>query len=899
MNHNLRVLTWNANGLTDRRQELETFLNIEKIDIALISETRFTPKTHVSFKDFKIYTTVHPSGNSHGGTAVIIKNNIKHYPLEEYCTEKIQATSIKVVYSKVETTFSAVYCPPRHTITAQDFSVYFSTLSSRFICAGDWNSKHVHWGSRLTSTRGRQLKNAIEHMKLEAISGGTPTYWPTDRNRTPDLLDFFILKNIDINFTKIESLIDLTSDHTPVILNLNSTVSLVEHPSRLYSPRTTNWEIYKQIVTTEIDLKNKISTVQDLEHDIEELNRTIHVAANLATKKKKGKGSPPKHNSYPKEIKEKIQERRRLRKVWHSTGYPCDKTAFNKFSEELKNLTNTLENKNLQRLLTNLDPTKETNYSLWKVTKNMKRPITHIPPLGNASSGWARSDQEKATVFAEHLRKVFQPQPESDPKHTKEVNEYLQSPNQMCLPVHSTSPKEVIREIKNLQEGKAPSYDLIDATLLKHLPFKGCMKIVNIFNACLRLEHFPGQWKIAQVVMVPKPGKPPHEPASHRPISLLPVLGKLFERVLLNRLKKPLDSILPAHQFGFRERHGTVEQVHRIVDTISKCLENKLYCSTVFLDISQAFDKVWHDGLLYKLKKLLPHSFFHILKSYLDKRSYQVKYKEELSDLHEIKSGVPQGSILGPVLYLIFTADIPTTKHTVIATYADDTALLSTHSNPTTASLLLQDHLVEVENWLKKWRIKANESKSIHVTFTLRRETCPSVKLNKNVIPQADSAKYLGMYLDRRLTWQKHIWSKRKQLDGKLRSLHWLIGGQSPLNENSKMLVYKAILKPVWTYGIQLWGTASNSNIDILERFQTKALRNMFGIPNCISNKYIYYDFGINTVRQEIANSSIKYQDKLSGHVNELAKALGGAGGLRHRRLKRKDVPSLHKRFST
>ncbi|PZC85941.1 hypothetical protein B5X24_HaOG214306 [Helicoverpa armigera] len=168
-------------------------------------------------------------------------------------------------------------------------------------------------------------------------------------------------------------------------------------------------------------------------------------------------------------------------------------------------------------------------------------------------------------------------------------------------------------------------------------------------------------------------------------------------------------------------KHGTIEQIHRIVYVISRALEDKRYCSAVFLDISKAFDKVWHVGLLYKVKKLLPHSFFHIIKSYLSKRCFEVKFHHEPSTLHEIKSGVPQGSILGPVLYILYTADLPTTSKTTVATYyADDTALLSTHTDPVTTSEQLQHHINEVEEWLKVWRIHANQSESIHVTFTER-----------------------------------------------------------------------------------------------------------------------------------------------------------------------------------
>ena len=117
--------------------------------------------------------------------------------------------------------------------------------------------------------------------------------------------------------------------------------------------------------------------------------------------------------------------------------------------------------------------------------------------------------------------------------------------------------------------------------------------------------------------------------------------------------------------------------------------------------------------------------------------------------------------MLGPVLYLIYTADLPTTNSTVCATFADDTVIMASHVNPDTASINLQNNLNKIEEWLKKWRIKANEVKSAHVTFTMRKTTCPPVRLNNVMIPQSDGAKYLGMHLDRKLTWKTHIRTKK------------------------------------------------------------------------------------------------------------------------------------------
>jgi len=179
--------------------------------------------------------------------------------------------------------------------------------------------------------------------------------------------------------------------------------------------------------------------------------------------------------------------------------------------------------------------------------------------------------------------------------------------------------------------------------------------------------------------MVPKPGKPINDVTSYRPISLLPIHSKIsLKKLLLIRLRSDVDlsALLPDYQFGFRAGHSTIHQRHRIVHEIAKSLEGKRLCTEVFLDVTQAFDKVWHTGLLYKIKTTLPNPYYLLLKSYLHTRFFQVKYNGSYSTCHEVLSGVPQGSVLGPLLYLIITADLPTTDHTTIATFADDTGLL-------------------------------------------------------------------------------------------------------------------------------------------------------------------------------------------------------------------------------
>jgi hypothetical protein len=170
--------------------------------------------------------------------------------------------------------------------------------------------------------------------------------------------------------------------------------------------------------------------------------------------------------------------------------------------------------------------------------------------------------------------------------------------------------------------------------------------------------------------------------------------------------------------------------------------------------------------------------------------------------------------------------------------------------------------------------MKADEAKSIQVTFTLNKMTCPHVTLNNVHLPQADEVKYLGIHLDRRLTWRKHITTERKQLDLKLRNLYWIIGRKSQLSLENKPLVYKVILKPVWTYGIQLWGTASNSNLEILERFQSKVLRIITDAPWYVPNAVTKRDLQGPTVRQEARQYSANCRRRLDTHPSNLANAL-------------------------
>ena len=181
----------------------------------LISETHFTDKKYLKIHGYNFYHTQHPSGKADGGTGIIIKSSIKHYELPSFQKDYLQATNVAIEDYHGASTTSAVYCPPRHSIAKENFDSFPDALGNRFIAGGDYNAKHTQWGSRLVTVRGKNLLNSIITNNFNYLTTYESTYWPTDTNKIPDLLNFFITKNISLRHVQINSSAELSSDHSP------------------------------------------------------------------------------------------------------------------------------------------------------------------------------------------------------------------------------------------------------------------------------------------------------------------------------------------------------------------------------------------------------------------------------------------------------------------------------------------------------------------------------------------------------------------------------------------------------------------------------------------------------------------------------------------------------------
>ncbi|GFT34295.1 RNA-directed DNA polymerase from mobile element jockey [Trichonephila clavipes] len=247
----------------------------------------------------------------------------------------------------------------------------------------------------------------------------------------------------------------------------------------------------------------------------------------------------------------------------------------------------------------------------------------------------------------------------------------------------------------------------------------------------------------------------------------------------------------------------------------------------VFLDIQKAFDRVWHVGLLYKLIKInTPPHLIKLINSFLKNRSFTVKVNNTHSSNRRIIAGTPQGSSISPILFNIYVNDIPRTSQSTICMFADDTAILAQSNELQLVTHFLHKHIAKLEDWFSTWKIALNVAKTEAVFFShhIRKEP-PKLYLHNTHIPWSKNTKYLGVILNKRLTFKQHIIRIRRNFNISLAKVFPLIARKSCLSLRNKLIIYKLVLRPVLQYASPIWGHAAYSNIKILETAQNKILK--------------------------------------------------------------------------
>ncbi|GFU18063.1 probable RNA-directed DNA polymerase from transposon X-element [Trichonephila clavipes] len=727
---------------------MRDFIDKHAPDIFLIQETHLRPEHSFKIPNYSCYRNdrTHPAPGW-GGTALLIKNCISHYhiptPPQFTGVEMTLIMLTPIDHEPIQ--IGSTYIPPAN----EHFRNLNAALDPIFnsnnmtILVGDFNAKHTSWG--------------CPHPR-------TPTRFGT---ASATIIDFALIKNLNWP-CNIDSIPELSSDHNPIKLHFPRTANFEIPPPQL----NTNWNIFTSTLANSENchLPNATST-PEIESQVRDLTSEILAAH--------AKASRPMTHSEPPfvqgELKYLFKERNRARKLWQFTKFPQHKTELNRIQNKIKRKVVQYRQQVWEDYLTSLDA---EDGSLWGTARAFRKKASPISAL-NGPNGVALSDTNKTELIALSLESQFQlndiHNPQKDDIITNTVDAYIANytNNNNMDPIPFALPSELITYIKKIKIKKSPGRDGITNKMIKNLPLITIFKITNIINNMFNLRYFPNAWKTAVIIPILKPGKDPTRADSHRPISLLPILSKLAEKIISARLNEYLErnNILTPEQHGFRPRLSTSHQLLRVVEYIKDAIDRNQYTAAVFLDIQKAFDRVWHTGLLYKLIKYkIPPPLILLLNSYINDRSFTVKINRTYSLTKSAKAGIAQGSILGPVLFNLYVNDIIKSTNTMICMYADDTAILSRHYDPDTLTKNINTHLAHLEKWFSVWKIALNTSKTEAVSFSRKRPP-PEITLQNQRIPWSQHTKYLDVIIDKNLTFRQHITHTRNKFKNALRQL--------------------------------------------------------------------------------------------------------------------------------
>ena len=350
------------------------------------------------------------------------------------------------------------------------------------------------------------------------------------------------------------------------------------------------------------------------------------------------------------------------------------------------------------------------------------------------------------------------------PTSAKQFSDYI-GPTEHSFSIKETTRDEVIKLLNALPSNKACGLDGIPSRLLKEGKEIIASSLAYIFNLSIKTGIFPDEWKIAKVVPIFKEGKK-CIPDNYRPISILPVVSKLIERIVFNQLYSYLTDhhLLSDSQSGFRPLHSTMTALLEATNSWLWNMDDGLLNGIIFLDLKKAFDTMNHDILLEKLKLYgVGQPSMCWFSSYLSERKQKTFVDGALSDTYKTKCGIPQGSILGPLFFIIYINDLPSCDlYSKIRMYADDTSLTIAHSDENSLEQRMNHDLCRISEWLIANRLSLNVVKTKYMIVASKHKLQQlnydfQVKVNRQQLKREKTYKYLGVEIDESITWGQHI----------------------------------------------------------------------------------------------------------------------------------------------
>ena len=690
-----------------------------------------------------------------------MKNNIPAVQESQSEHEGTEHITVKIILPNSEVTIVNCYCPPDKNLGLH----HIPTSEKELLILGDFNSHSPSWGYDNFNNRGEQIEDWLTENQLILINkpDDKPTHFSRAWKSTshPDLG----IATDDIHKT-IEKSVEGQlggSDHLPIIYRIETT-DPPEIPRRgaSWNYKKADWKKFAEM-TNKFSEEAKINKEKNLNENVAALTDAILRAAYCSIPRGRRKDYQPFWSPKLQQLHNQLDDARQKQDenpiqeniAAHNTArdeYDEEKTKtqVNSWYEKTESLAMEKEHTKLWRLTKAINEDNQSRYSSTVLTENN----TH-------HTGKMAANILADNFSTESLIEV----PRDRAAEVRSQTRLIKTATKEDSPVMITefSIQELQDACGKLRSKKSPGKDGITNEMIRNLGKTALQTLLDVYNQSWNSGEFPAKWKEAILIPILKKGKDKNQKGSYRPISLLSCLGKTMERMVNKRLQNHLErnGLLDPTQSGFRKNRSTEDQIAYLTQEIENAFQRKMKTIAVFVDLSKAFDKVWKEGLLLKLaKKEVEGNMYRWIESYLFNRSARVKIDGHLSHLVKIKEGVPQGGVISPTLFTVFIDDIAATisKHVSRALHADDLAIWSSSEHITTATYRIQEALNKISQWAKDWLVVINKTKTEATCFSLSTvKEKFTLKLDEEELPQQSTPTFLGVTLNRTLTWKPHI----------------------------------------------------------------------------------------------------------------------------------------------
>ena len=796
--------------------------------------TRFDP-----IDNFKLFRRDRP-GDHHGGICVYIRTNLFSKRRDDLELPNVECIWVEISIRKKKQLIGTFYRPPNSpnavfSSIEDSIGLAFDTNIENILLTGDFNF------DTLKENSYRKIYDLCQQFNLEQLIN-EPTHFTENSSSMIDLILTANRNSIILSGVGEPFLEQNIRYHCPVYCVLN----FVKPVSPIYQRKIYLFDRgdYQSFINNIYDTDWNLLKSDSINTYAENVTNTITSLANIHIPNKMiniRKTDPPWLTT---NIKKLLRKKKRLYDRYKKSNNPHHWETYKRFRNHVTSELRKSKLSQISKLTEKLNNSETGPKDWWKILKGFIKPdqTSTIPPL-NKNDIIYTDDNEKANIFNEFFRdQTLLDEHQASLPETKHLPPFK-------LDSITTTPDEVESILKSLPLGKATGPDLINNRLLKELARPLSFPLCDLFNFSLSHGLVPEVWKQANVSPIHKKNDP-SEISNYRPISLLSTVGKVLEKIVHKHVFNFFHDhhVITTLQSGFVPGDSTVNQLVDIYNTFCKALDEGKEVRAIFCDISKAFDRVWHRGLLFKLETAgISGILLSWFSDYLNDRCQRVVLPGASSEWTPIRAGVPQGSILGPLLFLMYINDIVEDIDSTIRLFADDTSLYIIVDEPVHAAHTLNLDLVKISCWAKQWLVTFNPDKSEAILFSRKynKPYHPPVLMDQTQINEVMSHKHLGIILTNDCNWHEHIEHIKAKAWNRINVMRKL---KFKLDRKSLQTMYFSFIRPVLEYADVIWNNCTQYESNELEKIQNEAARIVTGATKLVSINSLLSETGWETL---------------------------------------------------